>query len=165
MLGGEIYYRAMGRPWGLAADFIITVKFHPVGWARQAARAARERLELVEVRVRQGRQKVLRSTIPAAGPPPEPSVCPTVRPSWPPVYPPVRPVRSCCPSGKPVFRSGPVKKKYQGQHHYTHSRYCHWAGKRFKMNNRKPKNVGLVLPTPFHTSPYTHDLEHEHTVN
>ena len=38
MLGGEIYYRAIGRPWGAAADFIITVKLHPlttlaVGWA------------------------------------------------------------------------------------------------------------------------------------
>jgi hypothetical protein len=26
MLGGEIYYRAKGRPWGPAADFIV--KFH-----------------------------------------------------------------------------------------------------------------------------------------
>jgi hypothetical protein len=37
-LGGEIYYRAIGRPRGAAADFIITVKFHPLttvdpGWA------------------------------------------------------------------------------------------------------------------------------------
>jgi hypothetical protein len=34
MLGGEIYYRAIGRPWGPAADFIV--KFHlltTVGWA------------------------------------------------------------------------------------------------------------------------------------
>jgi hypothetical protein len=32
MLGGEIYYRAIGRPWGPAADFIVTVKpeFHPL---------------------------------------------------------------------------------------------------------------------------------------
>jgi hypothetical protein len=29
MLGGEIYYRAIGRPWGPAVNFIITVKFHP----------------------------------------------------------------------------------------------------------------------------------------
>ena len=30
MLGGEIYYRAIGRPWGPAADFIhvVNVKFH-----------------------------------------------------------------------------------------------------------------------------------------
>jgi hypothetical protein len=28
MLGGEIYYRAIGRPWGPAADFIVIVKFH-----------------------------------------------------------------------------------------------------------------------------------------
>ena len=27
MLGGEIYYRAIGRPWGPAADFIVIVKF------------------------------------------------------------------------------------------------------------------------------------------
>ncbi len=37
MLGGEIYYRAIGRPWGPAADFIGTVKLHQltimlVGW-------------------------------------------------------------------------------------------------------------------------------------
>ena len=30
MLGCEIYYySAIGRPWGPAADFIVTVKFHP----------------------------------------------------------------------------------------------------------------------------------------
>ncbi len=28
MLGGEIYYRAIGRPWGPAAVFIVTV--HPL---------------------------------------------------------------------------------------------------------------------------------------
>ncbi len=29
-MGGEIYYRAIGRPWGPAADFIhvVNVKFH-----------------------------------------------------------------------------------------------------------------------------------------
>ena len=50
-----MYYRAISRPWGPAAavaDFIVTVKFHPLTqynrlgyW--QAAWAARERLELV----------------------------------------------------------------------------------------------------------------------
>ncbi len=43
MWGGEIYYRAIGRPWGPAADFIVTV--HPLTGIALAARAARERSE------------------------------------------------------------------------------------------------------------------------
>jgi hypothetical protein len=34
---------------------------------------------------------------------------------------------------------------------------CHRAGKRFKMSNRKPKNVGLVLPTPLPSHMTHHD--------
>ena len=29
MLGGEIYYRAIGRPWGPAADFIVELADGP----------------------------------------------------------------------------------------------------------------------------------------
>ena len=43
MLGGKIYYRAIARPWGPAADFIVTVKFHPLTAVASARRPARER--------------------------------------------------------------------------------------------------------------------------
>ena len=136
MLGGEIYYRAIGRPWGPAADLIVTVPSPPAHCSRRPLAGGPGRPRAVEAtrafKFESGRQRVLRSTI--RGPPAR--VCPTVRPS---VCPPVRPVRSCCPSWKPVFRSGPVKKKFQTR------RCCHRAGKRFKMNHRKPKNVELVF--------------------
>ncbi len=70
MLGGEIYYRAIGRPWGPAADLIV--KFHPLRhccrhW--QAARAVRERLEPLahSSSSQAGREYFRRSTI--RGPP------------------------------------------------------------------------------------------------
>jgi hypothetical protein len=169
MLGGELYCRAIGRPWGQAADFIVTVKFHPYysrpGWAidKRPGPVGASRAFKFE----SGWAGIEYSGPPSSVPgrPPEPSACP-----WPPVCPPVRPVRSCCPSWKPVFRSGSVKKNNKGNrlgHYYTYNRCCHRAGKRFKMNHRKPKNVGrLVLPsllTPFHTSLYTHDMGHHHT--
>ena len=79
-------------------------------------------------------------------------LCPTVCPG-PPACPPVRPVRSCS-----VFRFGTVKKKYQGQPH-THT----VEGPLQTIVVQK--NVGLVLPTPFGNSRYTHDLELHHTAN
>ncbi len=53
MLGGEIYYRAIGRPWGPAAHFS---RVHPltgtaVAGHWQAARAARERSERIPSQV------------------------------------------------------------------------------------------------------------------
>jgi hypothetical protein len=121
MLGGEIYCRAIGRPWGPAADFISPSSStrRPAGPAL-AGKPGRPRAvgATRAFKFESGRAGIEYSGPPSAGRPPQPSVCPTVRPSvcpWPPVCPPVRPVRSCCPSDTPVFRSGPVKKKYQGQ--------------------------------------------------
>jgi hypothetical protein len=128
MLGGEIYYRAIGRPWGSAADFIVTVPA-PAHCSRHwqaAARAVREpeRSEpLAHSSLSQA--GILRSTI--RGPPARAAGL-SVRPSDRTVCPPVRPVRSCCLSWKPVFRSGPVKKKFQA-HTETH-RCWHRAGKK-----------------------------------
>ena len=52
---------------------------------------------------------------------------------------------------------------------YRYVRFClilsRCIGFQMKWTIKKPKNVGLVLPTPFGNSPYTHDLELHDTAN
>ncbi len=122
MLGGEIYCKAIGRPWVPASDFIVTVKFLTAVAAGPALAGGPGRPRAVGAtrafKFESGLAGIKYSGPLSAGCPPEPSVCPTVRLSvcpWPLVCLHVRPVRSCCTTGKPVFRSGTVKKKYQGQ--------------------------------------------------
>jgi hypothetical protein len=79
MCGGEIYFRAIGRPWGPAAD--VAIKFRPLTAVATGGRpgptASGRSHSRIQVRVYPGP--------PSAGPPPEPgrplelSVCPTVR--------------------------------------------------------------------------------------
>ena len=69
MLWGEIYFRAIGRPWGPAADFIVTVWLGH--WRAREVRATRA------FKFESGRQRVLRSTI--RGPPARAADRPTRR--------------------------------------------------------------------------------------
>ena len=111
LLGDEIYYRAIGQPWGPAADFIVKFlqSVGPLAGCPGYPRAVGATPRLTHSSsIQAGREY---SGPPSAGRPPEPSVCPQSVCPGPPVFP---PVRSCCPSGKPAFRSGPVKKKHQG---------------------------------------------------
>jgi hypothetical protein len=115
MLGGEIYYRAIGRPWGPAADFIITraVKFHPLtGTTRSAgpSEGGPGRPRAV------GATRAFKFESGRAGRLGEYSGPPSAGPSR---------------HGAPCLLH---KNKLA-------SRCCHRAGKRFKMNNRKLKNV------------------------
>jgi hypothetical protein len=111
MLGGEIYYRAIGRPWGPAVDFIHIV-FHLSAPGRllssirgPPARAI-PKFKFVWPTHRHGQVPL------TVGPPP--SVCPTVclprRGRW--SAPAPGPVRSCYHES--AFRFGPGKKKHQG---------------------------------------------------
>ena len=118
MLGGEIYHRAIGRPWGPAADFIVTARLTqvplghppagPLQWPDHGP-PARERSEPLahSSSSRAGREY---SGPPSVGRPPEPSVC--------------RTLSDCLPRAaglRPVlFRFGTVKKKYQSATTYTH---------------------------------------------
>jgi hypothetical protein len=82
MLGGEIYYRAIGRPWGPAADFIV--KFHlPAGLLGLTGGPGRPRAVGASCAFKFESGRALRHSTPvrppSAGRPPEPSVCPTVR--------------------------------------------------------------------------------------
>ncbi len=119
------------RCWGPAADFIVTVKFHsgqhrqvpPAGpLAGGPGRPRGQSHSCIQVRVRPAKRTPVHHPR-AARPSRRPSDSESL--SGPPVCPPVRLVRSCCPSGKLAFRSGPVKKKHKGLvllqiHHYTH---------------------------------------------
>ena len=73
--GGKIYYRAIGRPWGPAADFIQVVTGP---WHRQVPSLRLLFHPLTAFKFESGRQY---SGPPSEGRPPKPSVCPTVRPS------------------------------------------------------------------------------------
>jgi hypothetical protein len=162
MLGGEIYHRAIGRPWGPAADFIVTARLTqvplghppagPLQWPDHGP-PARERSEPLahSSSSRAGREY---SGPPSVGRPPEPSVCRTLSDCLPRAA--GLPARA--PRALVLFRFGTVKKKYQGQPH-THT----VEGPLQTIVVQK--NVGLVLPTPFGNSRYTHDLELHHTAN
>jgi hypothetical protein len=124
MLGGEIYYRAIGRPWGPAADFIVIVNsltaVAATGRRPGPPASGRSHRGTRAFKFESGRQKVLRSTIRR----------PPVRLSDS-----DRLTQTVCDCRSAWFLH---KNKFA-------SRCCHRAGKRIKMNNRKPKKV---LPTP-----------------
>jgi hypothetical protein len=149
MLGGEIYYRAIGRPWGPAVDFIVTVKFHPLSGSAQRLGCWVRSHSRIQVRVRPADSIPVHH--PRAARPSRPSVRPSdsdslsARAAGLPARAPralVLSVRSCCPCGKPAFRSGTVKKKHQGQPFGT-SLYTHYDTYTHRLrtvtNNRKTK--------------------------
>jgi hypothetical protein len=151
-LGGEIYYRAIGRP-GAGGRLHSLQSSLAGGPGRPRAVGATRAFKFES-----GRQRLLRVRPTIRGPPAR-----AVRLSD-------RPTRTVCDCLSAPGRWSArlcalcarkgcclVKQWFLHKNKLAY-RCCHRVGKRLKMNNRKPKNVELVLPTPFHTPRYTHDL-------
>ncbi len=152
MLGGTIYYRAIGRPWGPVTDFIVTVHSLTAvatgtrpgppasGWSHRGTRA---------FKFESGRQRVLRSTI--RGPPAR-----AVRLSDSDHL-----TRIVCDSRSSPRLQVSLHEKVAAWFPHKNkfaSRCCHRAGKRFKMNENQRMKGGA----PFGNSLYTHDMEQQH---